>query len=83
VIHFKVLRIGGDKLVDAMSRDSWDAQLRTIDLGDWAGIDTRKMAEEGGTNVYYDLVFSLCSADVHSQFISIARWNMVPCTNPL
>ena len=33
--------------------------------------------------MYYDLVFSLCSADVHSQFISLARWNMVPCANPL
>jgi hypothetical protein len=80
---FKALYIGGDKLAEAMSRDSWDAQLRTIDLGNWAGTDTRTMAEEGGTKVYYDLVFSLCSADVHSQFISIARWNMVPCTNPL
>ncbi|UCC31463.1 MAG: hypothetical protein JSU86_04145 [Phycisphaerales bacterium] len=80
---FKALYIGDDKLADVMSEDSWDAQMRTIDLGNWAGIDTRKMAEQGGTKVYYDLVFSLCSADVHSQFISIARWNMVPCTNPL
>jgi hypothetical protein len=80
---FKALYIGDDKVADAMSEDSWGAQLRTIDLGHWAGIDTRKMAEEGEVKVYYDLVFSLCSADVHSQFISIARWNMVPCTNPL
>jgi hypothetical protein len=80
---FKALCLGGDQQADAMSKDSWDAQLRTIDLGNWAGIDTRKMAEEGDTKVYYDLVFSLCSADVHSQFISIAQWNMVPCTNPL
>lgn len=80
---FKALYIGGDQLADAMSRDSWDAQFRTIDLGNWAGIDTRKMAEEGGTKHFYDLVFSLYSADVHSQFISLARWNMVQCTNPL
>ncbi len=80
---FRMLYIGSDKLADAMSRDSWDAQLRTIDFGNWAGLDTRSMAKKGGTKVFYDLVFSLCSADVHSQFISIANWNMLPCTNPL
>jgi len=80
---FKALHIGGDDLADAMSKDSWAAQFRTIELGNWAGTDTRKMAEEGGTKNFYDLVFSLYSADVHSQFISIARWNMVPCKNPL
>ena len=80
---FQSLHIGDDKLADMLSKDSWEAQLRTIELGNWAGTDTRKMAEEGGTKTYYDLVFSLCSADVHSQFISLARWNMTPCTNPL
>jgi len=80
---FKALRLGDEKRADAMAKDSWDAQMRTINLGNWADTDTRKMAEEGGTKVYYDLVFSLCSADVHSQFISLARWNMVPCKNPL
>jgi len=80
---FQALRLGDEKRADAMAGDSWDAQLRTINLGNWAATDTRKMAEEGGTKVYYDLVFSLCSADVHSQFISLARWNMVFCKNPL
>lgn len=80
---FQALRLGDEKLADKMAKDSWDAQMRTINLGNWANTDTRKMAEEGGTKVYYDLVFSLCSADVHSQFISLARWNMVPCKNPL
>ena len=80
---FQALRLGNEKLVDKMAKDSWDAQMRTINLGNWADTDTRKMAKEGNTKVYYDLVFSLCSADVHSQFISLARWNMVPCENPL
>lgn len=80
---FQALRLGDEKLADEMAKDSWDAQMRTINLGNWADTDTRKMAEEGGTKVYYDLVFSLCSADVHSQFVSLARWNMVPCKNPL
>jgi len=80
---FQALRLGDEKLADNMAKDSWDAQMRTINLGNWADTDTRKMAEEGGTKVYYDLVFSLCSADVHSQFISLVRWNMVPCKNPL
>lgn len=80
---FKALYIGGDELANAMSKDSWAAQSRTIDLGNWAGIDARKMAEEGGTKAFYDLVFSLYSADVHSQFVSVAKWNMMPCTNPL
>jgi hypothetical protein len=80
---FQALRLGDEKLADEMAKGSWDAQMRTINLGNWADTDTRKMAEEGGTKVYYDLVFSLCSTDVHSQFISLARWNMVPCKNPL
>jgi hypothetical protein len=80
---FQALRLGDEELADEMAKDSWEAQMRTINLGSWADTDTRKMAEEGNTKVYYDLVFSLCSADVHSQFISVARWNMVPCENPL
>ncbi len=80
---FQALRLGDEKRAATMAKDSWDAQMRTINLGNWADIDTRKMAEEGNTKVYYDLVFSLCSADVHSQFISLAQWNMVPCKNPL
>lgn len=80
---FKSLYVGDDKLADTITRDTWEAQLRTVNLGNWAGVDTRKMAEEGGTKTYYDLVFSLCSADVHSQFISLAQWNMMFCTNPL
>jgi len=55
----------------------------TIGLGNWAGLDTRKMAEEGGTKHYYDLIFTQCSSDVHSQFMSLARWNMTSCDNPL
>lgn len=80
---FKALYLGDDGTVDNIVKDKWAAQLRTIDLGNWAGIDTRKMAEEGGTKTYYDLIFTECSSDVHSQFMSLARWNMIPCSNPL
>ena len=41
------------------------------------------MAVDGGTKRFYDIVFSFYSADVHSQFISLARCNMDFCTNPL
>jgi hypothetical protein len=80
---FKSLYLGDDTTVDNLTKDKWEAQLRTINLGNWAGLDTRKMAEEGGTKLYYDLIFSQCSSDVHSQFMSLARWNMAPCSNPL
>jgi hypothetical protein len=80
---FKSLYLGDDATADNFTKDKWDAQLRTIDLGNWAGLDTRTMAEEGGTKHYYDLIFTQCSSDVHSQFMSLARWNMTPCSNPL
>jgi len=80
---FQSFYLGPKKLADKISEDSWEAQLRTINLGNWANIDTRKMADQGGTKMFYDLIFSLSSADVHSQFISLAKWNLVFCTNPL
>ncbi|MBW8015112.1 MAG: hypothetical protein FVQ82_02925 [Planctomycetes bacterium] len=80
---FKSLYLGNDPAVDTHVEDKWAAQLRTIELGNWAGVDTRKMAVEGGTKQYYDLIFTLSSADVHSQFASLAKWNMTLCSNPL
>ena len=80
---FKSLYLGDDATVDDLAKDDWASQLRTINLGNWAGLDTRKMAEEGGTKHYYDLIFTQCSSDLHSQFMSLARWNMTTCDNPL
>jgi hypothetical protein len=78
---FKAMCLGSP--AETQTADSFDAQLRSIELGNWAGTDTRTMAIEGNTKLYYDLVFSKFSLDVHAQFISLARWNMVPCLNPL
>ncbi len=80
---FKALYLGDDSDADNLAKDEWAAQLRTIDLGNRAGVDTRKMAEEAGTKQYYDLIFTQCSSDVHSQFMSLAKWNLTACSNPL
>lgn len=56
--------------------------LVEVNLGSWAGISTRKMAEEAGCLDFYNYVYQPFSVNVHSTWPHISRANSVYCTNP-
>lgn len=51
--------------------------------GNFAGTDTRKMAYAVGLIRDYRLVFAPMSANVHSEWIALDQYALVPCPNPL
>jgi len=73
-------------LIDACER--WiDTQracfLQDVDLGKWAGLSVRQMADEAECLDFYNFVYTPFSACAHSMWHHIGRYNLVKCTNPL
>ena len=57
--------------------------LQDVDLGKWAGLSVRQMADEAGCLDFYNFVYTPFSACAHSMWHHIARYNLVACDNPL
>jgi len=57
--------------------------LTEVNLGNWAGMDTRKMAEEAGCIDLYNYVYTPFSAATHNMWHHIGRYNLKGCLNPL
>lgn len=57
--------------------------LQDVDLGKWAGLSVRQMAEEAACLDFYNFVYTPFSACAHSMWHHIARYNLVACDNPL
>lgn len=57
--------------------------LTEVNLGNWAGINTRKMAEEAGCIDLYNYVYTSFSAATHNMWHHIGRYNLKACLNPL
>jgi len=57
--------------------------LTEVNLGNWAGIDTRKMAEEAGCIDLYNYEYTPFSAATHNMWHHIGRYNLKGCLNPL
>ncbi len=73
-------------LIDAS--EAWiDSQrftfLTEVNVGSWAGITTRQMAEEADCLDFYNYVYNPFSACTHSMWHHIARYNLRACVNPL
>jgi hypothetical protein len=51
--------------------------------GNFAGTDIRKMAYAVGLIHDYRLIFAPMSANVHSEWIALEQYALVPCRNPL
>ncbi|MBD7999550.1 DUF5677 domain-containing protein [Oerskovia gallyi] len=51
--------------------------------GNFAGTDVRSMAYAIGLEDEYRLVFAPMSANVHSEWITLEQYALVPCRNPL
>jgi hypothetical protein len=54
-----------------------------IDLGNWAGIDLRKMAEESGTKDAYDAHYGWNSGYAHGHWSAMRDVTLTTCLNPL
>lgn len=57
--------------------------LTEVDVGGWAGIDTRKMAEEANCKDIYDFAFTPFSSCTHSMWNHVCKYNLKNCSNPL
>lgn len=57
--------------------------LLEVNIGNWSGIDVRKMAEEAGCLDFYRYSYMPFSAAVHSTWHHVGRLNLDYCGNPL
>ncbi len=57
--------------------------LTTVDIGQWADMDTRKMAEEANSLDLYRYVYTPFSSCVHSKWNHVSVYNLKECRNPL
>ena len=57
--------------------------LTEVNVGNWAGIDTRTMADEADCLDLYNFAYTPFSAATHSTWQHVSKYNLVPCTNPL
>jgi hypothetical protein len=69
-------------------QEDWINQQRAIfltdvNVGSWSGISTRTMAGEAGCIDFYNYVYTPFSSCTHSTWHHVARYNLIPCNNPL
>lgn len=70
-------------LEQLLNRDRWE-EMQDISLdGNFAGVDTRRMALAVGMEDEYRLLFAPMSSDVHGEWASLDRHVMVACENVL
>jgi hypothetical protein len=70
--------------------DYWERWLRSqrmddlveVNLGNWAGRTTRRMAEEAGCLDFYNYVYQPFSAAIHSSWPHVSDKNLQYCMNP-
>ena len=64
------------------NEDVWQ-EYSDIDLGNWAGVDLRKMAEDSGTKDVYDAHYGWNSGFAHGQWAAMRDGTLTTCLNPL
>jgi hypothetical protein len=57
--------------------------LTEVNVGNWAGIDTRTMAKEADCEDIYRFQFNPLSSSSHSMWHYVAKYNLQYCENPL
>ena len=61
----------------------FNAELLSIELGHWAGVDTRRMAQDCDLMDIYRLVYDPASSAVHGTWQNVVASNLERCANPL
>lgn len=64
------------------NEDMWQ-EFVDIDLGQWAGADLRKMAEESDTKGVYDAHYGWTSGYAHGHWSAMRDATLTTCLNPL
>jgi hypothetical protein len=64
------------------NEDIWE-EFVDINLGNWAGADLRKMADESGTKEIYDAHYGWGSSYSHGQWAALRDTSLTTCLNPL
>ncbi len=69
-------------------RESWlNSQradfLTEVNVGNWAGLNTRQMADEADCQGLYKFAYTPFSGVAHNMWHHVSRYNLVPCINPL
>lgn len=57
--------------------------MTEVNVGNWAHLDTRKMAQEADCESLYKFAYTPFSMAAHNMWNHISWYNMTPCTNPL
>ncbi len=57
--------------------------LTTVNVGQWAETDTKKMAGEADCLDLYRFAYTPFSSSVHNMWNHVSRYNLIICTNPL
>lgn len=57
--------------------------ITEVNVGSWAGLDTRKMAEEADCIDLYNFAYTPFSSVTHNMWQHIAKYNLERCPNPL
>jgi hypothetical protein len=57
-------------------------QFIEVNLGNWAGLNTRRMAEEADCIDFYNYVYQPFSNAVHSSWAHVGQFNATFCDNP-
>lgn len=71
-----------DQLEMAINDEIWEENL-PINLSSWSGKAVREMAMEVGLEEQYRMIYQPYSIDVHGTWMSLVRWNLKRCWNPL
>ena len=72
-----------EELADEVNEEIWE-ELLSVDLGgNFANMDMRKMAYEVDLQELYRLVYSPASSELHGEWTSLKKFNLVRCANPL
>lgn len=74
--------VSAEDLERIANEDVWD-EFVDINLGNWAGADLRKMAEESGTKDTYDAHYGWNSGYSHGQWAAVRDASLTTCLNPL
>jgi len=88
--HLKAEADSQDQEVQKMIkfRESWlNAQRRDflveVNVGNWAGLNTRDIAREAGCESLYKFAYAPFSGPAHNMWQHVAVYNLKFCTNPL
>ena len=74
--------ISVERLEQLANEDVWQ-EFVDINLGSWAGIDLRRMADESGTKDLYDAHYGWSSSFAHGHWSAMRDTTLSTCLNPL